>query len=201
MKKMANSGTSRWIWRVAFFGLALFVSIAQVTDADLLDREIIAANTISSTSLDIGVRHSFGATEMTTLFSTFGLVEGGFDVRGVRIVRLGDLGFEYRVRTEQSSGDTVLCQALDLVYIKQWQLVTQADLLSFVHQDSLGDSDRQDRIILAVVLDEDAAELMNKTCSFSIVVESIPSSDPAGTKFFDSEVIANTISTGTWEIE
>lgn len=190
---------SRRSWlKILFFFFAVVLTFTNATDADLLDREAVTANSITATTLDLGVKYPLNNSQISSLFSVFGLVYEGFDVKGIKVRREGDLGFDYRIRVEQTGGDAGLCNALELVFIKRWRFVSQSSLLSFTYEDTIPANKKRDKIILALLLEQDDPALMNKTCNFNIIVETVPGTDPGDTQFSDQEVLTNIVTTGSW---
>ena len=96
--------------------LFLIVSIPSVgtTYASLLDTETSIGNTFSAASLDFSLRDTTDAILTSPLFNISSIKPGDSDTKSVRVKNDGILDFGHKIWQEKTSGDDILCDALQI---------------------------------------------------------------------------------------
>ncbi len=186
------------LFLVLVFFLAVFSAYSQFTDADLSDQQLVGTHSLTATTLDFSSSDSATETNKSMLFSIVGMTKHGFQIGSVRIKKVGELPTPFTISVQQTGGDTVLCQALTLVVAKDWNKLAEGSLLAVETSDSVSSEYPYTDYIFAVSLPQSSPEFMNKTCAFTITFQTKKSETVA---FSDTEVVSNTVSTGTWTEE
>jgi len=114
--------------------------------------------------------------------------------RAISVINHGSLGFEYTVYANEFSGDTNLCDILQLKANLDGEEKYNGSLAGFTY-DADEFSDPEDWQFTAS-LPSDNLEFENKTCNFKFVFEGVQLGDCVG--FSDTEKIENTIISGQW---
>lgn len=191
MRKKATLGL---VLKSILFILAVFAAYSQFTDADLFDQEAVTQNALSATTLDLTTLDTANESTKTLFFSVTGMIQNGFQVESVRLKNSGALGFPYTVTTQETGGSSLLCQSLDLVVLQEWTPIFSGKLLSLELIQELTVTENWEDLVFVISLPQVDATLKNQTCSFNFTfTSSLPSSS-----FSDTEVLQNSISTGTW---
>lgn len=177
-----------------FLGVLMIVH-TNFTDADLFDEEIIAGHSLSATTLDFSSLDTANQSQKSLFFSVVGLVPTGFQVESVRIRKDGELPFTLAVTTQQTGGSTELCQALEVKVLKDWQEVFSGPLPSLALNEELEASEVFQDLVFVIALNDQNTALSNSSCAFNFTFSTIQADD---THFSDTEIVANTIATGSW---
>jgi len=191
-KKQQATNTKLWP-KLLFFLFGIFVVTTQVTDADLLDIEVIPNNSFEATTLDFSNRQTANNLQISTLFSVFGLVPGGFQVESLRIKKDGEMDFSYQITSEFGTGDGLLCQELDIVVLQEYEKVYEGKLSEFYYSSRIFETEIQDLVIF-IRLDNSDQSLMNLTCNFNFLFQTVEEN----TGFIDYELVQNQVSAGVW---
>lgn len=178
---------------VLLFGI--FMVTTKVTDADLLDLEIITDNYFRSTTLDFSNRQTANNYQLSTLFNVVGMIPGGFQVESVRINNDGEMDLEYQVTSVFNLGDNSFCDVLDIKAMHDFNVIYEGKLKDmYLSSDTVGTV--QDDLVFFLYLNSEDTALVNKTCNFNFVIQSTVQN----TGFVDEEVIQNQVSSGTWTL-
>ncbi|OGJ15750.1 MAG: hypothetical protein A2632_02230 [Candidatus Pacebacteria bacterium RIFCSPHIGHO2_01_FULL_46_16] len=176
---------------------AVLLLFSQVTDADLLDREVVSANVVRATTLDFSNLDTANETSKSLFFSVQGMIPSGFQVETVRIKNEGELAVAYQLSATQTAGDGALCSALQLKVLSDWQTEYSGTLTGLSYETTVLEGQKSD-LIFALSLDDTTASLSNNTCAFNIRVASLTTINGEDIQFTDEEVLQNQVSTGTW---
>jgi len=164
------------------------------TSADLSDKETIAGNSMTATTLAFSIRNTFNESVVSQIFSTFGIIPSGFDLRALRIKKEGLLDSSYSFTAAKTSGDDNFCNAL-IISIMQNTKIVYTGPISSVNINSKISSSPDDWIIFAS-LDDKNISLTNKTCNFNFNFKTNLNGKDGG--FSDEHFIANNITSGLW---
>ncbi len=169
------------------------IAVTRLTDADLTDQEKIAANNFHASTLDFANQSTANNSPKSLLFNVSGLVPGGFQVETVRVKRKGNLGFRYQLKPESLAGDAVLCQALEVMILVDWQVKYTGKLTDLNYQADINEkTDHEDLVVVLKLLDNNQV-LMAKTCGFNFKLATVDETD--GSSFSDEETLTNQVST------
>ena len=184
-------------FKLVFFVFAVMIAVTKLTDADLSDQEDVRQNVFTASTLDFANQDTANNFAKSLLFNVSGLVPGGFQVESVRVSNQGELSFTYQLTTENFAGDGVLCSALDLMVLKDWQVKYDGKLNQVNFEDQFTEDKRTQDLVLVLKLTAADAVLAGKTCAFDIKIKS--KDDPDGSAFSDEEVLTNSVTTAaTW---
>jgi len=176
-----------------FFVFAVMVAVTKLTDADLTDQENVPENGFFATTLDFVNQNTANNTPKSLLFSISGLVPGGFQVETVRIFRKGQLGFAYQVTPENFAGDMILCQALEIMVLNNWQTQFEGKLTDLSYQGEIANDQVKDDLVLVLKLTDANQALAAKSCVFDLKIQTV--NDEEGSSFSDEEVLTNQVNT------
>jgi hypothetical protein len=174
-----------------------FLIHTQKTDADLVAERVVTDNRFTATTLSFSSRHTANNTTLETFFNTNGFLPNGFDVKGVRIKKEGKLNFKYKVRAVKTSGSDLLCGALELTVMQEWQKKYEGPLLNF-SQDSIIDSEVPEDWVFFLSLNEKSLDLKNKSCQFELVFKTYRTDPESRAGFFAERKLTNSITSGSW---
>ncbi len=178
---------------------AVILLFSQVTDADLLDREEVTANTVRATTLDFSNRDTANETGKSLFFSVQGLIPTGFQVESVRVKNEGEMDVSYELTATQTAGDADFCNALQLHVLSDWQTEYSGSLLGLSFDTRMLEGEKSD-LVFVVSLDDTSTSLTNDTCAFNIRVASQQLVDGEVIRFSDEEILQNQVTAGTWSI-
>ncbi|MDA1079720.1 MAG: hypothetical protein O2840_03490 [bacterium] len=178
---------------------AVILLFSQVTDADLLDREEVTANTVRATTLDFSNRDTANETGKSLFFSVQGLIPTGFQVESVRVKNEGEMAVSYVLAATQTAGDAAFCNALQLRVLSDWQTEYSGPVLGLSFGTTMLAAEKSD-LVFVLSLDDSNASLTNDTCAFNIVVTSQGVVDGETIRFSDEEILQNQVTAGTWSI-
>lgn len=176
---------------------AIFIVLSQATDADLLDREVIAMNTLRATTVDLTTLDTANSTQKSMFFNIQGLLSGGFQVNSVRIKNDGELNLVVKNTAQNLTGSSDLCNALKLKVLKNWQSVYDGPLSNFSYQSDIQAGEAED-LVFSVRLDTASTALTAQNCSFNFLVESIQEAGGGTIRLSDTETLQNQVATGSW---
>lgn len=193
MQRKSPSPKHRFAYlRVLIFVLAVILSSAQATDADLTDQEMVIGNTFTATTLDFSPRHSANRQHISSFFNTTGFLPNGFDIRGLRLQNDGRSGFDYHLSFAKTIGDDILCSAFNLEISSGRETVYHGSL-SDLNLNSHLDSDSRQDLIFYLSLSSADKSLANLTCDFNLIFTT-----PEGRGLSDQELLTNHLSSGVW---
>lgn len=175
--------------------VAVLLLVTESTDADLIDRETVPNNSITATTLDFSTRDTANNTQKTVFFNVQGMVKGGFQVNSVRIKNDGELPVNFTITTQQTGGDTSVCNSLQLKLLKNWQVVENKSLPTFKYDSSIETNELQD-LVFSLDLPYHSPSPSFSNCLFTITIKTDQSNQSSTRHFFDEEVLDNQVSTG-----
>ncbi|NCN06643.1 MAG: hypothetical protein GW946_02255 [Candidatus Pacebacteria bacterium] len=178
---------------------AVILLFSQATDADLLDREEVVANTVRATTLDFSNRDTANETGKSLFFSVHGLIPTGFQVESVRIKNEGELPVTYQLSVSQTAGDVALCNALQVRVLSDWDTKYTGGVLEASFETTVPHTGSSD-LVFALSLDDTSTSLTNMTCAFNIMIASATVVQGKTVFFSDEEVLQNQVATGVWSI-
>jgi len=187
-----------WSFSAKLCLLAAFVIVlSQATDADLLDREVISMNTLRATTVDLSTLDTANNSQKSFFFNIQGLIPGGFQVNSVRIKNDGELDMMVAVSTQDTTGSSALCSALELKVLKNWQSVYDSELSSFSYDTTIVAGQTED-LVFAVRLTSPDTAAVATTCAFNFIVATTQEAGGGTIRFKDEELLQNQVATGSW---
>lgn len=168
------------------------------TDADLIAERRQQNNSFAATTLSFSNRNTANFDTVTWFFTTDHFMPGGYDVRALKVRRDGKMDFNYSIQAQKKSGDDLLCNALELTIMKDWQEVYKGNLLATNIQRSLPDNGTDDLIFVIKLMKNDAS-LRQKQCDFSFEMHTYKNTPDEPEKgLFARQELQNSIKTGLW---
>lgn len=167
----------------------------QFTDADLFDEEVVSGHSLAATTLDFSSLDTANLSTKSLFFSVGGLVPTGFQVESVRVRKDGSEPFTLSLTTQQTGGNAELCQALQVKVFKDWTQIFAGSLLSLALNEEINTSEAYQDLVFVVGLDQATGSIMNSNCSFAFTFSTLQTES---TRFSDTEVLTNTVATGSW---
>ena len=190
---------ARVLFKIVFMIILALTVYTGATSSDMFDSQVIEGNRFSTTTLDFSQQDTANNQPVSVLFNVTAIIPDGFRVEGVRVKNDGKMGFKYKVKTLQTSGDESLCSALQLTVLQEWQIKYQGNLLDFSYDSDLS-SQKIDDFIYYLKLTSSSDSLKNKSCDFNFVFRSWKVYPDETGGFFDQEILTNHISSGTWVV-
>ena len=181
--------------KLLLFLAVLVIVHTNFTDADLVDEEVVTGHSLSATTLDFSSLDTANQSPKSLFFSVVGLVPTGFQVESLRIRKDGELPFTLAVTTQQTGGSTELCQELEVTVLKDWQEIFSGSLPTLALNEEIATAEVYQDLVFVIALNEQTAALSNSSCAFTFTFSTIQADD---THFSDTEVVSNTIATGSW---
>ncbi len=186
------------LFKAIFLIILVLTIVTQTTSADLFVTQIASGNKLTTTTLDFSNRDSATNNLNSILFNVSGFVAGGFEVKGVRLKKDGQMIFKYQATAIKTAGDDLLCNALVLTVLKNWQIKYQGSLLGLALESEISNGNFDDWVF-HLGLENNDSSLTNKTCDFNFVFKTYRDSageEPSG--FWDEEILGNHILSGIW---
>jgi len=168
------------------------------TSADLTAQRTVKENRLRATTLALAEQHSANFGLLTTLFNTTGYLPGGFDIKAIKLTKIGELNFKYQLKMQTSAEPAPLCQNLTLKVLKNWEEIYQGPLLSFTTEASISDSGN-DNWVFVLSFPEGHDDNKSSSCVFDLVARTWRN-DPneALTGLWSKKQLANLVTTGSW---
>jgi hypothetical protein len=91
----------------------------------------------------------------------------------------------------------LLCGALELTVMQEWQKKYEGPLLNF-SQDSIIDSEVPEDWVFFLSLNEKSLDLKNKSCQFELVFKTYRTDPESRAGFFAERKLTNSITSGSW---
>lgn len=158
------------------------------------NKETSKNNVYAAGTLDF----SLSADEWQPEDKAVNLLPDDFITRNVGVVNSGNLGFQYKVRAQISTGNDDFCGALYLEAKLDGNPVYSGGLTSFI-SDNFIFSSSTDNWNFEVGLPVSSLEFEDKSCEFKFVFEGGQDNLPIGEGFFDVEKLENVIEAGSSE--
>jgi len=177
--------------------LYFFLANTNYTDADIFAERIVKKSKFSMSTLSFSQRHTANNTNISGLFSIYGILPDGFDVKAVRIKKDGQLYFKYRIKFIKTGGDDSFCNALNVRLWNRYTEKYQGRLVDFA-VDSTISSNNSDDWIIFLSLDTDDKTLVNKSCDFNIDFRSWRNQPDETSGIFSHTVLGNNVTSGVW---
>lgn len=188
---------SRWTL-IVMMVLGYYLLKIDRTSADLTAQRTVKTNHFQATTLALAEQHSANFGLLTTLFNTTGYLPGGFDLKAVRLAKIGELSFKYQLKMESSDDSPPLCHSLTLKVLKNWEEIYQGPLLNFAVQATIGDSGN-DNWIFVLSFPEGSDNNKNSSCVFNLVARTWRNDPNEAFKgFWSKKQLANLVTTGSW---
>lgn len=184
--------TKRWP-KILVLIIGIILVSTKLTDADLLDIEMIRDHLFRATTLDFSNRQTVNEFPTSTLFNVSGLISNGFAVESLRVKKEGEMEFDYQITANKTAGDDVLCNSLQLRVFDEWRQVFFGYLNEFALNASVTEVGYDD---LVFVLSTDGSGQGNLMCSFNFILRTTVDGTPNVTAFWDEEVIQNQVTSG-----
>ncbi|MBU1931769.1 lamin tail domain-containing protein [Patescibacteria group bacterium] len=209
----------RIILKASFLTLVVSLLAINFTGAEFFDAETALGNQLVTTTLDLGLRSD------TADFLPEAILPGETATRSAFSANDGQLPFVYSQETTNLGGNNDLCQALNItVYYKWYDLGgtlhtvwkysgplvgfnynlggTDPDLINPNSHDYFSNgiyasNEHWFEYKVNLPLNQDP-NLGNSTCSFDLLYKAWQIGGSYGTGFYDSEILSNTVNTGSW---
>lgn len=191
------SKTSRWTLATMLL-LGFFLLKVKRTSADLTAQRTIKNNRLRATTLALAQQHTANFASITSLFNTTDYRPGGFDIRAVKLAKIGELNFKYQLKIESPGEPTPFCQNLLIRVLKNWTETYNGPLLNFAAESVMPDSGNEDWIfVLSFPGGEES--LKNSNCLFDLAARTWRN-DPNETLtgFWSKKQLTNLVTTGAW---
>ncbi len=184
--------------KIVFLLFSLGLILTGVTDADFIDKKIVADNKMSATTLDFTDIDTATNTPINKLFDIKGIIPGGFQVNAVRLKNEGQSNLYNKITTEITGGDRDFCESLDIELNYEDQSSFHGKLTNLSHESPALNPNTQSDWIVFVKFNKNDANLQNKTCFFNLVFNGYNKSlsQTTGLKF--KKTISNTVTSGSW---
>ena len=194
MFKSAASNKSLAFKKVLFLVLVLLLLGIPASGSYFFNKELSNQNELESTTLDIELdpEDAFDPEE--------DISPGETQSRDFVVLNLGEDGFPYKIRTEDFSGDSDLCDALKASLTFHDESETSGTLDLDVLEFDVDSIENDDSFTLEITLplDEDNPDLGSSTCIFNLVVDVWVDGLSPGQAYFDTESFENQITTGSF---
>lgn len=177
--------------KLAFFFTALMLFYTGLTDADLIDVEVVPNNNLRATTLDFANKATANNMAQSTLFNVVGMVKGGFAVESLRIEKEGELNFNYQINAVTGINEAGLCDSMELIVEENFERKYEGSLSDFV---LLGEVEEYDDLVFFLKLENPSDEQKAKNCSFNFVFKTVL--EESGLS--DEEVVINQVGAGVW---
>lgn len=177
--------------------LGYFLITTSRTSADIFDEEIVRHNFFDMSTLAFSQRHTANGTQPTQLFNIFQLQPQGYDIEAIRIKKEGELDFQYRLTTVNTTGSEALCDALEAEILYDRGDAYEGILKSLSVDKSIN-ADHQDDWIMFLKLNNNNANLKNQQCDFQFKFKTWRGNTDDQSGFWDETVLTNTVTTGIW---
>lgn len=171
---------------------------AEKTSADLIAEKKQANNSISATTLSFVSLNTVNFDPMRWFINIDGIKLNGYEIKSLKIKNEGHLDFNYSIKTNKKSSDDLLCEALTLRIMKDWEKVYEGSLIDLKVSQKIS-SDRDDDLVFIVSLKKNDKSFVEKQCNFDFEFKTwknSPDEDEKG--LFAKQVLSNTIKTGRW---
>jgi hypothetical protein len=179
--------------------LLLFAFTPLVAHANFEDVGSSNNNVVSAATLDIGLYDKTVSPITEDLFDGSPLVTPVVSEDGSIIVKKeGVLDFKYFIKAKNMSGDTDLCNVLNISVEQDSSLVYDGRLTDLDNQ-TLTLSGSQDFLDFEIYVGSDANNVQEDTCNFDLVVRGFQTDSDGTWGFIDEEIIEdNVINSGVW---
>lgn len=186
---------SKIVFLMFSFGLILTNS----TDADFIDKKIIADNKMSATTLNFVNTDTATNLPITTLFNIEGIVPGGFQVNAIRLKNEGQSNLYNKITTEIIGGDTNFCQSLDVDLNYDEQTSFKGKLVDLSNESPALNPNTQSDWIVFIRFNKNDTNLQNKSCQFNLVFNGYnkTASQLSGLKY--KKIISSNVTSGSWQ--
>ena len=166
------------------------------------DTETSVGNEMGASTLDLSLRDLNDVVLTGLLFDVAGMAPEDEEMESLRFQNDGVLDATYGAWSVQTSGDTILCGALQLEVIQGVIPVYNGSLMAF-NESPAGDilSGAFDEWEFTVGLDDDDIGLREKSCEFDLVFKGWQQDSDGTWGFTDEERASNEVATGTWGVE
>jgi len=185
MKKLSFKNT----FLLLIIGLSwLGLSAVGETRASFVDTETSSGNTFTAATLDFSLSSpgNFSSSVTPTQSSS----------RNISVVNNGSLGFQYTVQASNFSGDSALCNALNLDANVDGGVSEYNGVLNSFSTGSIVFGLPEDWVFTVSLTSNDSS-LQNKTCNFDFVFNG---GQIGSSGFSDQETISNSVTSGTWVV-
>lgn len=187
------------IFVIAIFGLmAARPVFANGVSGYFSDLESSTENVLSTTTLDFSLSKTDNTPLSSPFFNLSSFKPGDSASESARIKKDGELDFLYNISAVQSSGDSGLCNALQIEAKLDGATQYTGSLTGLNLAPPVTITSDQDDWTFIVSLASSDPSLKNKTCSFNIIYQGWQTDSDGTWGFTDEETLSNSVSTGTW---
>lgn len=174
-----------------------FLNSTERTSADLYAESKVGPNTFRAITLAFDVGNTVNHTKTPSVFSTYGLIPNGFDIKSIGIIKKGQANSNYFLRYEKTGDNDSLCKELQLTVLNtQWQKKYEGSLAQFSLNSQL--TDNPEYYILFLTLKNKAPEYKNQRCDFSLIARTYRTNQNETRGLFSKSTLMNTVYTGQW---
>lgn len=168
------------------------------TNASYSDEEDSNGNSFTTSSLDMSIRDTAGAT-VTSLFSMTGIKPGDSQEKTIVIAKDGTEDFTYRLKIDSLGGTPALCDAINLD-VKHGIIPVYSGKLSGFTGDPATFSAGSNAWTFTARLGSDDTALMHSECTFALRADAWQNGSGGLWGLSDKESLTNTIATNTWVV-
>ena len=169
----------------------------EATDADLSAELMAKGNSLRATTLEFSNRDTANETRSNSLFNTSGLLPDGFDVKAIRVKKDGQENFKYSLAIQNTFGDDLLCNELQLEVWHSGESIYNDKLLNF-NINSTIDNQGKDDWIFFISLPKNDKNLSLKFCEFDFKFSTFHNNPNEIGGFSDQKSLKNRITSGSW---
>ncbi len=178
--------------------LGFFLLKVKRTSADLTAQRTVKSNHLRATTLALAEQHPANFSSLTTLFNIDGYRPGGFDIKAVRLAKIGELDFKYQLKVESLGEPTLLCQNLNFRVLKNWNETYNGPLLNFAVEATIP-STGNDEWIFVLSFPDGGDNLKNANCVFNLAARTWrndPNEEFHG--FWSKKQLTSLVASGAW---
>jgi hypothetical protein len=179
---------------VIFFGLLNTVSIIKAAFSTKITSH---NNTFSLGTLDLDLKTTTNSNLVSPLFNQNNFKPGDSNLQDIRIKKSGTLDFKYNFNFTKTSGNDLLCNALEVKADLNSTTYYSGTLSSFtLPTSSVHTSDNDWSLTLS--LNDSSKNIQNLDCTFDITVQAYQLTSDSTWGFTSQESFSNTVHSGDW---
>jgi len=189
--------TSTKIALVILLIFAYFLNSTERTSADLYAESRVGPSSFRAITLAFDVGSTVNHLKIPSLFSTYGLIPNGFDIKSMGIIKRGQADSNYYMKYEKIGENNLLCNELQLTALTtQWQKKYEGSLSQFALTSRF--TSAPEYYIFFLTLKNKSSEFKNQRCDFSIVARTYRTNQNETRGLFSKSTLVNTVYTGQW---
>lgn len=189
---------SRVVLLVVFL-FGVFLLRTELTSADLVATRSVVGNMFSMSTLQLSTVLPYKSEKIISLFDLAGMEKGGFEVRGFRIKKDGQLNFKYNLVSSLISGEQTLCSQMQITASSNGQLLYSGSAMGINLNREIPVSGVDDWIVILKSPYTLGDEWKGKGCAFKILAKTYryqPGEEKKG--FWSERELVSSLSMGNW---